>query len=126
MAGMFLTDKANGIPRITSDHMEMELMLEHYAKLGDELVMRITETTSNLQTTQQMIGVSLDHTRNKLILFDLNANLATASLTSAGLVAALLGMNLPNYIDSVPWIFPVVSIGSMVLARAVYSASMGR
>ncbi|ORY42231.1 hypothetical protein BCR33DRAFT_718427, partial [Rhizoclosmatium globosum] len=67
MAGMFLTDKANGIPRITSDHMEMELMLEHYAKLGDELVMRITETTSNLRTTQQMIGVSLDHTRNQLI-----------------------------------------------------------
>ncbi|KAJ3076656.1 magnesium ion transporter [Podochytrium sp. JEL0797] len=126
LAAMYLTDKANGVHRAVSDHMEMELMLEHYAKIGDELIRRIQETTANLQTTQHMIGISLDNTRNQLIVFDLQANLATVSLTTSALIASLLGMNLPNHLEGLPWIFPVVAMGSMVVARVVYYGTMRR
>ncbi|KAJ3008965.1 UNVERIFIED_CONTAM: magnesium ion transporter [Siphonaria sp. JEL0065] len=132
------------MPRATADHIEMELMLEHYVKIGDgklliqdvgedmltkyytEIVSRVQETTANLQTTQHMIGITLDNTRNQLIVFDLQANLATAAISSAALVAGLLGMNLPNGIDSLPWIFPIVSIGAVGLAKAIYFGSVKR
>ncbi|KAI8607685.1 hypothetical protein BC830DRAFT_1072739, partial [Chytriomyces sp. MP71] len=120
LAGMYLSDKANGKPHVISDHIDMELMLEHYAKLGDDIKARIMETTNNLQTTQHMIGIILDSQRNELIIFDLQANLATAAISCAALLAALLGMNVPNGIDDVPFMFGTICIGSVGLAGAVY------
>lgn len=35
LAGLYLSDKASGKGRIVSDHMEAELMLEHYSRMVD-------------------------------------------------------------------------------------------
>ncbi|KAI8827947.1 hypothetical protein BJ741DRAFT_442750 [Chytriomyces cf. hyalinus JEL632] len=120
LAGMYLTDKSNGKPREISDHMDMELLLEHYIKIGDEIKARLLETTTNLQTTQNMIGIILDSQRNELIIFDLQANLATAAISSAALVAALLGMNVPNHIEDLPFAFASICLGSIGVAGGVY------
>ncbi|KAJ3391310.1 kinetochore-associated Ndc80 complex subunit ndc80 [Entophlyctis sp. JEL0112] len=126
LADMYVTDKALGKPHAVSDHIDMELMLEHYAKVGDDLVSRILETSSNLQTTQNMIGIILDNKRNRLIVYDLQANLATAAISSAALLAALLGMNLPNHIDNIPYIFEIVTAVSFVTVTGVYFGAVRR
>lgn len=35
LAGLYLSDKVNGNKRSVSDHMEAELMLEHYSRMVD-------------------------------------------------------------------------------------------
>ncbi|KAJ3112640.1 magnesium ion transporter [Physocladia obscura] len=126
LAGMYVTDKALGKPHVVSDHIDMELMLEHYVKIGDDLVSKVLETSSNLQTTQNMIGIILDNTRNKLIVFDLKANLATAAISSAALMAGLLGMNLPNHIENYPHIFEGVALASLGIVFGIYFGAVQR
>ncbi|KAJ3324688.1 magnesium ion transporter [Blyttiomyces sp. JEL0837] len=126
LAGMYLSDKAAGKPRHVSDHMEIELMLEHYAKLADEISSTATETASHLQTTQGMIGVVLDSQRNELILTDLRANLATLAVSCGALVAGFFGMNLPSYVDAVPGAFYLVGVGTVGCVSLLYISTIIR
>ncbi|KAJ3410849.1 magnesium ion transporter [Chytridiales sp. JEL 0842] len=105
LAGMYITDKSLGKPRQVSDHMDAELMLEHYLKLLDEIFVVASQTSSNLQTTQQMIGITLDSERNALIVYDLKANLATVAISTGALVAGLFGMNLTSGVEEVKGLF---------------------
>jgi Mg2+ and Co2+ transporter CorA len=96
---MYLSDKSRGKAHATSDHLEVELMLEHYLSLADELSSTAKAASSSLQSTQSMLSVVLDSQRNDLIVMDLRANLATLAISLSALVTGLFGMNLPNFYD---------------------------
>ncbi|KAJ3192053.1 magnesium ion transporter [Irineochytrium annulatum] len=126
LAGMYLTAKAENRPHAASDHIDAELMLEHYLKLADEISSSLNTLSSNVVTTQNMMGIVLDTHRNKLIVYDLKANIATVAISTAAFVASVFGMNLPNNIDSMPGVFWIVTGGLLLSACAIYFMSVQR
>ncbi|KAJ3115580.1 magnesium ion transporter [Phlyctochytrium bullatum] len=123
----YLSDKAAGRERAISDHMDAELMFEHYLNMADEIASVASNLASNVQSTQQMLAIVLDTQRNRLIVYDLKANLATMAISSAALVAGLFGMNLPNALDNYgTQAFALVSGSAVMLAVLMFLLTLRR
>lgn len=54
LAAMYLTEKANGIIRSEGDHTEVEMLLESYHKVCDEIVQGSGNLVSNIRNTEEM------------------------------------------------------------------------
>ena len=54
LAAMYLTEKAKGIKRSEADHAEVELLLESYHKVADEIVQAAENLVSNIRNTEEM------------------------------------------------------------------------
>ncbi|KAJ3106890.1 magnesium ion transporter [Phlyctochytrium planicorne] len=126
LVGMYLTDKAAGRTRLLADHMDAELMLEHYLNMTDEIHSIVSNLSSNVTITQQMMAIALDAHRNKLIVYDLKANLATMAISSAALIAGLFGMNLPSSMEGLPYVFFTVSGMAVAIAGGIFLMTLRR
>ena len=54
LAAMYLTEKANNIVRGEEDHTEVEMLLESYHKLCDEIVQEAGNLVSGIRNTEEM------------------------------------------------------------------------
>ena len=54
LAAMYLTEKAVGKGRSENDHSEVELLLESYHKVADEIVQAAENLVSNIRNTEEM------------------------------------------------------------------------
>lgn len=54
LASMYLTEKATGQERGDHDHAEVELLLESYHKIADEIVQAAENLVSNIRNTEEM------------------------------------------------------------------------
>jgi magnesium transporter len=54
LADMYLTDKAHGSERLEDDHTEVEMLLESYHKVTDEIVQAAENLVSNIRNTEEM------------------------------------------------------------------------
>ena len=54
LAAMYLTDRANKIVRGEEDHTEVEMLLESYHKLCDEIVQEAGNLVSGIRNTEEM------------------------------------------------------------------------
>lgn len=54
LAAMYLTEKANGKERSEQDHTEVEMLLESYYKVCDEIVQVSANLVSNIRNTEEM------------------------------------------------------------------------
>jgi magnesium transporter len=54
LAAMYLTEKANKIVRGEEDHTEVEMLLESYHKLCDEIVQEAGNLVSGIRNTEEM------------------------------------------------------------------------
>lgn len=54
LADMYLTEKANGQERTEDDHTEVEMLLESYHKVCDEIVQVSGNLVSNIRNTEEM------------------------------------------------------------------------
>ena len=54
LADMYLTEKASGKERPEDDHTEVEMLLESYHKVCDEIVERSGTLVSNIRNTEEM------------------------------------------------------------------------
>lgn len=54
LASMYLTEKAQGIEREEDDHTEVEMLLESYYKVCDEIVQVSANLVSNIRNTEEM------------------------------------------------------------------------
>lgn len=54
LADMYLTEKANGISRTEENHTEVEMLLESYHKVCDEIVQVSGNLVSNIRNTEEM------------------------------------------------------------------------
>ena len=54
LADMYLTDKAKGAERHEDDHTEVEMLLESYHKVTDEIVQAAENLVSNIRNTEEM------------------------------------------------------------------------
>ncbi|KAK9463161.1 uncharacterized protein V1516DRAFT_620798 [Lipomyces oligophaga] len=99
LAGMYLTEKLKGNVRPSDEHSEVEMLLESYYKHCDEIVQETNITITNVRTTEEIVNIILDANRNSLMLLELKYSICAIGLGGGALVAALYGMNIPNYLE---------------------------
>ncbi|KAJ4297824.1 magnesium ion transporter [Kalmusia sp. IMI 367209] len=99
LSAMYLSEKAEGKTREEDDHTEVEMLLESYHKVADEIVQAAENLVSSIRNTEEIVKAILDANRNSLMLLDLRFSILTLALTAGTFVAALYGMNLKNFIE---------------------------
>jgi magnesium transporter len=99
LSAMYLSEKAEGKTREEDDHTEVEMLLESYHKVADEIVQAAENLVSSIRNTEEIVKAILDANRNALMLMDLKFSIATMSITAGTFVAALYGMNLKNFLE---------------------------
>ena len=99
LAAMYLTDKAEGTEREDQNHEEVELLLESYHKVTDEIVQISSNLVSAIRNTEEIVRAILDANRNSLMLLDLKFSIGTLGISAGMFIAALYGMNLENFIE---------------------------
>ncbi|KAI9768958.1 MAG: magnesium ion transporter [Geoglossum simile] len=116
LAAMYLTAKAKGEERGEEDHTEVEMLLESYHKVCDEIVQNSGNLVSNIRNTEEIVKAILDANRNSLMLLDLKFSIGTLGMGSGAFIAALYGMNLKNFIEESSFGFASVSLWSFGIA----------
>ena len=111
LSAMYLSErKQTGNPRPEDDHQEVEMLLESYHKICDEIVEISGNLISNIRNTEEVIRAILDANRNQLMLLDLKFSIGTLGLAGGTLIAGLYGMNLENFIEETNWGFGSVTV----------------
>ncbi|KFH43287.1 Mitochondrial inner membrane magnesium transporter-like protein [Hapsidospora chrysogenum ATCC 11550] len=126
LAAMYLTEKAHDIRRGMDDHTEVEMLLESYHKLTDEIVQEAGNLVSGIRNTEEIVRAILDANRNALMLLDLKFSIGTLGLAMGTFIAGLYGMNLENFIEETDWGFGSVTGASIVFSLFVCWYGLGR
>lgn len=119
LASMYLSENAAGIEREEDDHTEVEMLLESYHKVTDEIVQVSGNLVSNIRNTEEIVKAILDANRNSLMLLDLKFSIGTLGIGGGTFVAALYGMNLKNFIEESDFGFWGVSAWCTVFSAFV-------
>ncbi|KAF2465988.1 cora-domain-containing protein [Lindgomyces ingoldianus] len=99
LSAMYLSEKAEGKVRNEHDHTEVEMLLESYHKVADEIVQAAENLVSSIRNTEEIVKAILDANRNSLMLLDIKFSILTLAITAGTFVAALYGMNLKNFLE---------------------------
>ncbi|KAL5353337.1 magnesium ion transporter [Pseudogymnoascus australis] len=119
LASMYLTEKTHDLLRGEDDHTEVEMLLESYHKVCDEIVQASGNLVSNIRNTEEIVKAILDANRNALMLLDLKFSIGTLGIGSGAFIAALYGMNLKNFIEESNFGFLGISGFSAIFAAVV-------
>lgn len=116
MSRMYLTEKALLPSRPVQAHEEVELMLESYLKTVEEIASRIQLLSSNMQSTEDIVNIALVGQRNELLLMELRLTIGTFAASLGGFGASVLGMNLPNGLETAPHAFHLILAALLSMA----------
>ncbi|OAR01665.1 hypothetical protein LLEC1_03977 [Akanthomyces lecanii] len=119
LGDMYLTEKKHESTRAADDHTEVEMLLESYHKIADEIVQEAGNLVSGIRNTEEIVRAILDANRNSLMLLDLKFSVGTLGLAMGTFLAGLYGMNLENFIEETAWGFGAVTITSTVFSLMV-------
>ncbi len=124
MAAMYLTAKSsNAQPRPVYAHEEMELLLESYLKIAEEIASRVQLLASNIQSTEDIVNIGLVGQRNELLLLELKLGIGTFAASMGGFGATVLGMNLVNGFESSTEAFWIVLGGLLSVSMLSFTTS---
>jgi magnesium transporter len=126
LSAMYLTEKAQGKIREDDDHTEVEMLLESYHKVADEIVQAAENLVSSIRNTEEIVKAILDANRNSLMLLDLKFSILTLAITAGTFIAALYGMNLKNFIEESDFGFFGVSAWCTVFGLIVAAYGLTR
>ncbi|KAH3667357.1 hypothetical protein OGAPHI_003006 [Ogataea philodendri] len=126
LVALYLTDKKKGTSRVTTDHEEVELLLESYSLHCDAIVQTVENSISDVKTTEEIINIILDSNRNELMLLGLRFNIGLLSFGTLLFVAGVYGMNLENFIEEKNYWFPIVCTCSLLTCGWIFRKSMHR
>ncbi|KAK2760180.1 magnesium ion transporter [Arachnomyces sp. PD_36] len=119
LTAMYLTERSKGIQREEHDHQEVEMLLESYHKVCDEIVQASGNLVTNIRNTEEIVKAILDANRNSLMLLDLKFSIGTLGLATGTLFSALYGMNLKNFIEESDFGFGLVSASCFFFSALV-------
>ncbi|PYH45352.1 CorA family magnesium transporter [Aspergillus saccharolyticus JOP 1030-1] len=119
LAAMYLTERAKNIEREEDDHQEVEMLLESYHKVCDEIVQASGNLVTGIRNTEEVVKAILDANRNSLMLLDLKFSIGTLGLATGTLFSALYGMNLKNFIEESDLGFGAVSVTCFAITLVV-------
>lgn len=126
LAAMYLTEHKQGKKRREDDHQEVEMLLEAYHKVCDEIVEVSGNLISNIRNTEEVIRAILDANRNQLMLLEIKFSIGTLGLAAGTLIAGLYGMNLKNFIEESDVAFTGVTVVCFGLSAIVCVYGMRR
>ena len=127
MAAMYLTAKSNNSqPRPVYAHEEIELLLESYLKIAEEVASRVQLLASNIQSTEDIVNIGLVGQRNELLLLELKLGIGTFSASMGGFGASILGMNLINGMEGNPQAFWLIFTSLASLSLFAFTSSWRR
>eukprot|EP00088_Acartia_fossae_P025069 TRINITY_DN25935_c0_g1_i1.p1 TRINITY_DN25935_c0_g1~~TRINITY_DN25935_c0_g1_i1.p1 ORF type:complete len:451 (+),score=50.32 TRINITY_DN25935_c0_g1_i1:123-1475(+) len=101
MVGLYLTHRRTK----TSEHEEVELLLESYLADLDDIQSSIKRIKERIEDTNHFIAAHLDTARNKMIRMSLFMEMGTLSIGSGALIAGIFGMNLTHGLEEHPTAF---------------------
>ncbi|KAA6414191.1 MAG: hypothetical protein FRX48_02553 [Lasallia pustulata] len=119
LAAMYLTERRRGVLRKAENHAEVEMLLESYHKVCDEIVQVSGNLINMIRNTEEIVKAILDANRNSLMLLDLKVSIGTLGIGFGAFIAALYGMNLKNFIEESDFGFTGVSAASFIFAAMV-------
>ncbi|KAF7585977.1 magnesium ion transporter [Aspergillus hancockii] len=119
LASMYLSERAGGVQRQEHDHQEIEMLLESYHKVCDEIVQASGNLVTGIRNTEEVVKAILDANRNSLMLLDLKFSIGTLALATGTLFSALYGMNLKNFIEESDLGFGAVSVTCFAITAVV-------
>ncbi|KAL2830248.1 hypothetical protein BDW59DRAFT_22659 [Aspergillus cavernicola] len=119
LAAMYLGERSKGTQRQEHDHQEVEMLLESYHKVCDEIVQASGNLVTSIRNTEEVVKAILDANRNSLMLLDLKFSIGTLGLATGTLFSALYGMNLKNFIEESDLGFGAISIGCFAISALV-------
>ncbi|KAL0636060.1 magnesium ion transporter [Maublancomyces gigas] len=119
LADMYLSEKMRGKSRPTDEHTEIEMLLESYHKICDEIVQISSNLVSSIRNTEEIVNIILDANRNSLMLLDLKFSIGTLGIGSGTFVAGLYGMNLKNFMEESDFAFWGVSGWAFVFSAII-------
>ncbi|XP_028632168.1 magnesium transporter MRS2 homolog, mitochondrial [Grammomys surdaster] len=108
------------------DHAEeMELLLENYYHLADDLSNEARELRGLIDDSQSIIFINLDSHRNVMMRLNLQLTMGTFSLSLFGLMGVAFGMNLESSLEEdhrVFWLITgIMFMGSGLIWRRLLS-----
>lgn len=120
LAAMYLTERrVLGKQREENDHQEVEMLLESYHKICDEIVEISGNLIGNIRNTEEVVKAILDANRNSLMLLELKFSIGTLGLAAGTLIAGLYGMNVKNFIEESDVAFGSVTVFCFGLSAIV-------
>ena len=120
LAAMYLTERRLvGRQRDENEHQEVEMLLESYHKICDEIVEISGNLIGNIRNTEEVVKAILDANRNSLMLLDLKFSIGTLGLATGTLIAGLYGMNLKNFLEESDVAFSAISLVCFGLSAIV-------
>ncbi|KAJ2763833.1 magnesium ion transporter, partial [Coemansia nantahalensis] len=124
LARMYLTQKLRGQRRQTTDHEEVELMMETYLKQVEEIVNHVESVSSHVRTTEDVVNIILDSQRNSLLLLEIRLTILTVGLSSGTFLSGLFGMNLVSSLEAHPNAFAMVAGAAVATILALTVAGL--
>ena len=109
MANMYLTRNETITDLDESNHGELEVLLENYEKLVDEINDKLKRMIREIDITQKIANLSLATTRNDIAILNTKISMISISLSFGSLVASTFGMNLRNSYEDNSFAFIIVS-----------------
>ncbi|KAM7055113.1 magnesium transporter MRS2 homolog, mitochondrial isoform 1-T1 [Molossus nigricans] len=108
------------------DHAEeMELLLENYHRLAEDLSHAARELRALIDDSQSIIFINLDSHRNVMMRLNLQLTMGTFSLSLFGLIGVAFGMNLESSLEEDHRVFWLVTgimfLGSGLIWRRLLS-----
>jgi magnesium transporter len=102
MANMYLSEKhaSPSQSRNVENHDEVEMLLEAYMQVIDELVNRADLLNNAIEDTEDLVMIHLDTLRNRLLSVDLALNIFGMAFAFGGCVSSVFGMNLLFPLDT--------------------------
>ncbi|KAM3441599.1 hypothetical protein NHJ13734_002744 [Beauveria thailandica] len=119
LGDMYLSEKKAESVRAADDHTEVEMLLESYHKIADEIVQEAGNLVSGIRNTEEIVRAILDANRNSLMLLEIKFSVGTLGLAMGTFLAGLYGMNLENFIEDTNWGFSAVTVTSTVCSLIV-------
>jgi magnesium transporter len=96
-------------------HGTVEMMLEEYARQLSSTLLEIDFMLQRVQSKQDMVALSLDAYRNRMIRMNLNLTIGGISLAFATTTAGFFGMNVQHGLEHTEGIFQMIVAGSCLL-----------
>lgn len=116
MLGLLLTERAiaksesREVP--VESHHKVEMLLEEYARQLKSTLSEVDYMLQRVQSKQDMVSLSLDAFRNRMIQMNLYLTVGGISLAFGTTVAGFFGMNLVSGLEEAEGVFGTVVLGS--------------
>ncbi|GAA5948138.1 hypothetical protein JCM3765_007125 [Sporobolomyces pararoseus] len=121
LAGMYLTDKAQGNPHDISNHQTAELLLEYYERRLDEVNESCQRLSTLLSEVDSNISLVLASTRVRLQNLELQTAVTTLAMGAGTTIAGFFGMNLVSGLEESPTAFFWATTSGLGLMAVIMS-----